>query len=59
MADAFEHGVGAEAAGQLEHALDRLVAPLAHDVRRTELLGDRDPIGMTAEKDDLLGAETS
>ena len=59
MADALEDGVGAEAVGQLEHALDRLVAPLAHDVGRAELLCDGDPIGMTAEEDDLLRAEST
>ena len=57
MADAFEHGVGAEAAGELAHALDRLVAALADDVGRAELPRERDPVGVAAEQDDLLGAE--
>ena len=37
-ADALEDGVGAEAAGQLAHPLDGLVAALADDVGRAELL---------------------
>ena len=37
VADALEHGVSAEAAGQLAHALDRLFAALADDVGRAEL----------------------
>ena len=37
VADALEHRVGAEAAGQLAHALDRLVAALADDVGGAEL----------------------
>ena len=57
VADALEHGVGAEAVGQFAHALDRLLAALADDVRCAELLGERDPVGMTAEEDDPLGAE--
>ena len=38
VADALEHRVGAEAVGQLANALDRLVAALADDVGRAELL---------------------
>ena len=57
VADALEDGVGAEAAGQLAHALDRLLAALADDVGRAELSRQRDPVGMAAEEDDLLGAE--
>ena len=57
LADALEHRVGAEAAGQLAHALDRLVAALADDVGRAELARERDAVGMAAEDDDLLGAE--
>ena len=56
-ADALEDGVDAEAAGELAHALDGLVAALADDVRRAELARERDPVGVTAEDDDLLGAE--
>ena len=37
-ADALEDGVDAEAAGQLAHAFDRLLAALADDVGRAELL---------------------
>ena len=50
--------MGAEAAGQLVHALDGLVASLAHDMGCAELLGERDAVGMAAQEDDLLGAET-
>ena len=48
VADALEDGVGAEAVGELADALDRLVAALADDVRRAELLRQRDPVGMPA-----------
>ena len=37
--DALEHGVRAEAAGELADALDRLVAALADDVGCAELPG--------------------
>ena len=47
----------ADAAGELAHALDRLVAALAHDVGGAELARQRDPVGVAAEDDDLLGAE--
>ena len=56
-ADALEDGVSAESVRQLAHALDRFVAALAHDVRRAEVLRERDARGMTAEQDHLLGAE--
>jgi hypothetical protein len=54
---AFENRVGAEAAGQRMHAFDRLFAALAHDVASAERFRQRDPIGMPAQDDDLLGAE--
>ena len=57
VADALEHRVGAEAAGQLLDALDRLLAALADDVGGAELAGERDPVGVAAQDDDLLGAE--
>ena len=57
VADALEDGVGAEAAGQLAHALDRLVAALADDVGRAELPRERDPVRVAAEEDDPLRAE--
>src|SRR5215216_1648116 len=57
VADALEDGVGAEAAGELAHALDGLLAPLAHHVRGAELPGQGDPVGVATEDDDLLGAE--
>ena len=56
-ADALENRMGAEAARQLADALDRLLAPLADDVGGAELLRERDPVGVTAEDDDLLRAE--
>ena len=43
--DAFEHGVSADAARQLAHALDRFFAALADDVGGAELVGERDPVG--------------
>jgi AcrR family transcriptional regulator len=43
---------------QLAHALDRLLTALADDVRRPELLRERDPVRMPPEQDDLFGAET-
>src|SRR6266705_2395645 len=56
-ADALEDGVDAHAAGQLAHACNGLLAPLAHDVRRAELSRQGDPVGMVAHHDNLLGAE--
>src|SRR5271169_5608064 len=47
----------AEAAGELAHALDGLVATLADDVGRAEVLRQRDPVRVPAEDDDLLRAE--
>jgi hypothetical protein len=49
--------VDAEAVGELAHALNGLVAALADDVGRAELSRQRDPGGVAAEDDDLLGAE--
>jgi hypothetical protein len=40
--------MGAEAAGQRSHALDGLLTPLTHHIGGTELLCQRDPIGMTS-----------
>ena len=57
--DALEDGVGAESAGQLADPLDRGVAPLADDIRRAELARQRNAVGVTAEHDDLLRAETT
>ena len=56
-ADGLEHGVDAEAVGELAHALDRLVAALADDVGRAELSRQRYPGRVAAKDDDLLGAE--
>ena len=47
----------AEAAGQLAHALDRLLAALAHHVGGAELPGELDAVRVAAHDDDLLGAE--
>ena len=52
-ADALEDGVNTEAAGERAHALDRLVASLAHDISCTELFRKGDPVRMTAQQNDL------
>src|SRR5438876_3803896 len=57
--DAFEDSVDAEAAGELAHALNRLVASLADDVRCAEPPRQCDSVGMAAQDDDLLGAEAA
>jgi hypothetical protein len=57
-ADSLEDGVDAKAVGELAHALDGLLASLAHDVRCAELPRQRDSLGMTSQEDDLLGSET-
>ncbi len=49
--------MGAVASGQLPHALDGFLAALADDVGGAELARERDPVGVPAEDDDLLGAE--
>ena len=56
-AHALENRVGAEPAGQLSDALDRLVAALMDDVRGAKLLPERNPLGVVAEQDDPFGAE--
>jgi hypothetical protein len=56
-ADALEDRVDAETAGDLAHALHCGIAAFAYGVGRAELSGERDPVGMAAEHDDLLGAE--
>src|SRR6266550_7840124 len=55
--DALENGMCADALRQLANLVDRRFTALAHDVRGAELLRQRDPIGMTPQHDDLLGAE--
>jgi hypothetical protein len=57
-ADALEQRVGTEAAGQLADAIDRLVAAFADDVGGAELVPERNALGVVAEQDDLLGAES-
>ena len=56
-ADALQHGVDAVAAGELEDALDRLLAALGDDVGGAELARERDAVRVAAHDDDLLGAE--
>ena len=48
----------AEAVREVAHALDRLLAALAHHVGCAELPCECNPVRMAAEDDDLLGAET-
>jgi hypothetical protein len=50
--------VRAKAGGQFAHSFDGLVAALADDVRRTELVPERNPLLIAAQQDDLFGAET-
>ena len=47
----------AESIRERSHALNRLIAALAHDIRRTELPGELDAVGMMPEEDDLFGAK--
>ena len=54
-ADALQDGVCAVAAGEFEYALDGFLAAFADDVGGAELA--RDPVGVAAHDDDLLGAE--
>jgi hypothetical protein len=49
--------VRAEAVRQLLNARDGLFAALRDDVRRAELLGERNAVRPAAEQDDLLGPE--
>ena len=57
MADAFQHGMGAEAAREITHAFDRGVAALADGICRAEVSRQCDPIGMTSEHDDPVGTK--
>jgi hypothetical protein len=57
VADALEDSVRAESAGELADALDRRIPSLADDIGRAESACERDPVGVTAEHDDLLSAE--
>src|SRR6185437_14015882 len=43
--------------GEIAHTLDRFLAPFADNVRRTEIPGQCDPVRVTTEHDDLLGAQ--
>jgi hypothetical protein len=56
-ADALKHGVRAETVCQFANALDGLLATLANDIGGSELLPERDPLGVVAKQDDPLGAE--
>ena len=49
--------MGAVAAGELLHPLDRLRSTLADQISRAELLGQDDPVGVPAHDDDLLGSK--
>ena len=51
--------VRAEPAGELLDLRHALVAALLDDVGRAELAGERLPVGVTAHRDDPLGAELS
>jgi catechol 2,3-dioxygenase-like lactoylglutathione lyase family enzyme len=46
-----------ETLGQLSNALDRFLAALANDIRGPELSPERNPLGVVAKQDDLLGAQ--
>src|SRR3954470_22337105 len=49
--------MGSESVGQLTDACDGFVAAFAHDVSCAQLLRQRDAVGVTAHKDDLLCPE--
>ena len=49
--------MNAKAVGEFAHALNRLIASLAHDVCCAEFSSECDPVGMPAEDDNLLCAE--
>ena len=49
--------MGAEAAGEVAHPLNGRVAALAHDIGGAERAPERDARGVTAQEDDLLGAQ--
>jgi hypothetical protein len=48
--------VRAETACQFANALDGLLATLANNIDGSELLSERNPVGVVAEQDDPLGA---
>jgi hypothetical protein len=54
--NALEHRIDSESIRQFAHVFDRLLTALAHDVGRAELFRQRNPLGITTEKDDLFGA---
>jgi hypothetical protein len=59
VTDALEDRVGAAVAGRIAYPCDCLVTAVGNDVRRAELPRQRDPVGMTAKKDDAHGAEAA
>jgi hypothetical protein len=59
VADALEHRMRAESASQLAYPLDRAVSPLADDISCPEPARQSNAVGVTAEHDDLLRAETT
>ena len=56
--DALKNGVDAKARRELTDAFNRLRASLADDICRAEFPSERDPVGMAAEDNDLLSAES-
>jgi len=56
-ADAFQHGVGAIAAGQLPDPFDALGPPLGNDVGGAELPSQVGAHLVAAHEDDRFGAE--
>jgi hypothetical protein len=56
VADALQHRVRAEAAGELAHALGGFLAAFRDAIGGAELLGERHAILVAAHDDDLLGA---
>ena len=59
MTHALEDGVGSEARGELEHALDGRLSALADDVGGAEIPRQRDAVGVTAEQDDPFRAQST
>src|SRR4051812_46422176 len=57
-ADAFQHGVGAVAAGQLPDLGDAFLAAFGDDVGGAELAAEFGAVGVPAGEDDAFGAES-
>src|SRR5208282_4676136 len=56
-ANAFKYGMHAGPAREFAHAFDGLFAPFADHIRGAKVFGQRDPIGMVTQNDDLFGAQ--